>query len=200
MPAPTWISRATGIALLLQVVSLVFSLPASAADLGVPALSPPLPERDYFRIENVLNAEVRLEQNPDVIIEPQLGLGHARREREVRTGYDDVAHTIHARAGGRIQLFRTISLSASAKVPVYTVESSAKWIAGSSSSSGATRYDYAILHPVQTLSWAGEMGIHLGGRVDLNLFYDRTRLDIYPAAGESAQENRFGTRLIFRFR
>ena len=173
---------------------------ASAADLGAPTLSPSLPVRDYFDTGKMLKAGVRLEQNANVVIEPQLGLGHARREREIRTGYDDVTHTIHARAGGQVHLFRVLSLSASAKLPVYSVESSDQWIAGSSSQSVVRRYGYEIMRPAGNLSWTGEMGFNLSGHVDLKVFYDQNRFDMYPRNGETHQEDRFGTRLIFRFR
>lgn len=183
------------------IIGVMSAAAVSAADLGAPTLSPPLAGRDYLDTGQLLKAGMRLEGDPDVIIEPHLGLGHAKREWGVRTGFDNVTHSIHARAGGEIQLFRLVSLSASAKLPVYSVESSDPLIAGTASPSGSRRYGYEILRPVDKVSWVGEMGLRLGDRLDLSVFYDRNRFDLFPGAGENfRQEDRFGTRLIFRFR
>lgn len=180
----------------------VLSGPAAfAVDLGTPLLSPVLVVRDRLNSGNVLKTGIRLEPAEDFVFEPEVGLGHAMWEREVKSGYDEITHTIHAQAGGKVDLFSMVSLSAAAKLPVYSVASSDRWLAGDYSQPGEFRHDYDILHSADKLSWKGEMGVRLGASADINLFYDRSHFDEPTgSSGLSRFEETFGTRLIFRFK
>lgn len=171
-----------------------------AADLDTPVFLPELVVRDRLNSGNVLKTGIRLTPMTDLVFEPEVGLRHGVWERELKTGYDEVTHKIHAQAGGRVDLFGLVSLSAAAKVPVYTVASSDRWLAGSYSQPGERRHGYDLFERPDRISWTGEMGVHLGP-ADLNLFYDRNRLEDLAGSGELSHfEETFGTRLIFRFK
>ena len=173
---------------------------AFAADLGVPVLSPALVVRDRLNSGNVVKTGIRLAPTADLVFEPEFGLGHAMWEREVKSGFDEITHKIHAQAGGKVDLFGLVSLSAAAKLPVYTAASSDRWLAGSYSQPGEFRHDYDILRNADKLSWTGEMGLHLGS-ANINLFYDKSRFDdMIGGSRLSEYDEIFGTRLIFRFR
>lgn len=171
---------------------------AVAADLGVPVLSPALGVRDRLNSGNVLQTGIRLAPTADLVFEPQVGLGHVMWEREVKSGFDEITHRVHAQAGGKVDLFGLVSLSAAAKLPVYSAASSDRWLAGSYSQPGEFRHD--ILNGADKLSWTGEMGLHLGP-ANINLFYDKSRFDDMIGGSRLSEfEETFGTRLIFRFR
>lgn len=173
---------------------------ALGADLGTPVLVPELVVRDRLNSGNVLKTGIRITPTSDLVLEPEVGLSHAMREWELTTGYDEITHKIHAQAGGRVDLFGLISLSAAAKLPVYTVASSDRWLAGSYSQPGEFRHGYDILDGPDRLSWTGEMGVHLGA-ADLNIFYDKSHFDdLTGSGGFSRFDETFGTRLIFRFK
>ncbi len=178
----------------------VFWEAAFAAELEVPVLSPALVVRDRLNSGNVVKTGIRLAPTADLVFEPQFGLGHVMWEREVKSGFDEITHKIHAQAGGQVDLFGFVSLSAAAKLPVYTAASSDRWLAGSYSQPGEFRHDYDILRNADKLSWTGEMGLHLGP-ANINLFYDKSRFDDMIGGSRLSEfEETFGTRLIFRFR
>ena len=171
-----------------------------ASDFDTPVLVPELVVRDRLNSGNVLKTGIRITPMSDFVFEPEVGLSHAMWERELKNGYDEITHKIHARAGGRVDLFGLLSLSAAAKLPVYTVASSDRWLAGSYSQPGEFRHGYDILDGPDKLSWTGEMGVHLGP-ADLNIFYDKSHLDdLAGSGGFSRFDETFGTRLIFRFK
>jgi hypothetical protein len=137
-----------------------------------------------------------------MIFEPLLGIGYSKHEREQAAGYDEATHKLHAEAGGRVNLSKRYYLSATAKLPVYTYEtSSQRQIAPSFLHMETTRHGYDFLNlPGQRLTWTGEVGIRLGRRTDLNIFYDQSLLDGYITGSRpGSSEERFGTRIIFRF-
>lgn len=175
----------------------------SAADLGTPRLTDNISARKFFDPDRLLTTGgVQYKAGGDFSIEPQFGLGHAAWEREIKSGYDEVVHKVHAQAGGKIDLFRLFYLSAAAKVPVYTYEFAGRRIAGTSlSQTESSRHGYDFLRlPRGNLSWTGELGLRLGTRVDLNLYYDQSMLDAYQGGGSlNRSEDRFGTRIIFKF-
>ncbi|KAF0216929.1 MAG: hypothetical protein FD174_3484 [Geobacteraceae bacterium] len=192
---------------MIRLVTLLMTVltftAAYAADLGTPSLTDDISARKYFDPDRLLTTGgVQYKSGRDVTIEPQFGFGHAAWEREAKSGYDEVIHKVHAQAGGKIDLFQRFYLSAAAKVPVYTYEFASHRIAGTTlSQSGSSRHGYDFLHlPGGNLSWTGEMGVRLGKKVDLNLYYDQSILDVYQGgSGLSRPEDRFGTRIIFRF-
>lgn len=176
---------------------------AYAADLGTPNLTDTISTRKFFDPDRFLTTGgVQYRSWQDITIEPQFGLGHRAWEREIKSGYDEVIHKVHAQAGGKIDLFRLFYLSAAAKVPVYTYEFTGQRIGGTTlSQTDSSRHGYDFLRlPSANLSWTGEMGIRLGKKVDLNLYYDKSTFDVYQGgSGLSRPEDRFGTRIIFKF-
>lgn len=189
---------------IMSTLTAIFLLAASAAvaaDLGTPRLSENLSTRKFFDPDRLLiTGGVKYEGVEGFTIEPLFGFGYTARERELKVGVDEAIHKLHAQAGGKIDLAKTLYLSAAAKIPVYTYE-----LADSRSGFGASQgvlsrheYDFTRLSP-STLSWTGEMGIHLGLGADLNIYYDQNLFNSYQP-GLTQSEERFGTRIIFRFK
>lgn len=178
---------------------------AAAADLGTPRLSAELPERKLFDADQFLSAgKVTLGATQTFSLTPEVGLGYFSLGRELKGGIAESLHQVHARAAGRIDLFDLLYLSGAAKLPVYTYDVQDRRLAGiSTSSQPLTREQYDLLQsPGGKLSWSSELGVRLGPRLDLNLFYDQNLLSTLPAGGGvlQQQEERFGTRFIFRFK
>ena len=188
------------VTLLMTVLALTA---AHAADLGTPSLTDNISTRKFFDPDRFLTTGgVQYKSGQNVTIEPQFGLGHRSWELEIKSGYDEVIHKVHAQAGGKIDLFQVMYLSAAAKVPVYTYEFTGHRIAGTNlSQTDSSRQGYDFLRlPGGNLSWTGEMGIRLGKKVDMNLYYDQGTYDFYQGGGSlSRPEDRFGTRIIFKF-
>jgi len=93
-------------------------------------------------------------------------------------------------------------LSAAAKLPVYTYETTERRTGGDISfQSPIDRYDYDLFRsPLRNLSWTGEVGIRLGLMTNLNIFYDQTQFGSFQGGSRfDRMEEKIGTRIIFRF-
>ena len=77
-------------------------------------------------------------------------------------------HRIHGEAGGKLNLFGDVSLTAVAKNPVYIYGVTGNTNVADSASSSE------LLKNTGRLSWRSELGVPLGEGVDLNLFYDHS--------------------------
>jgi len=176
---------------------------ACGADLGTPRLSDSIATQKYFDPDRFLTSGgLKYEAAPSFTLEPQLGVGYEKLEMETGSGSGEVFHKLHAEAGGRLNLPGMLYFSAAAKIPVYTYEMTGRRSAGDDSfqyKSGRQSYDL-FSRSGESLSWTGEVGIHLGLGTDLNIFYDQTPFS-GPLGGNRAGqvEEKFGTRLIFHF-
>jgi len=188
------------IRIILAILIILSTVTAFAADLGTPRLSESLSTRKFFDPDRLLiTGGVKYKGLEDLTIEPQLGLGYTAREREIRGGLDEAIHKVHAQAGGKIDLAKTLYLSAAAKIPVYTYGlTDSRTFGAPQGALSRHEYDFTRLSP-STLSWTGEMGIHLGLGADLTIYYDQDLLKGYQP-GLTQSEERFGTRIIFRFK
>jgi hypothetical protein len=189
------------IRIILAILIILSTVTAFAADLGTPRLSESLSTRKFFDPDRLLiTGGVKYKGLEDLTIEPQLGLGYTAREREIRGGLDEAIHKVHAQAGGKIDLAKTLYLSAAAKIPVYTygLTDSQTGFGAPQGALSRHEYDFTRLSP-STLSWTGEMGIHLGLGADLTIYYDQNLFNSYQP-GLTQPEERFGTRIIFRFK
>lgn len=187
------------------VFLLIVILPAAAtvfaADLGTPLLSDSLATRKFFDPDRLLTTGgVKYKGLEGITIEPQIGVGYTARERDIKGGFEESIHKVHALAGGKIDLAKTLYFSGAAKVPVYTyglTDSSTSFVSPQVPAS-RHEYDFTRLSP-STLSWTGEVGVHLGLGADLSIYYDQNLFNSYQP-GMTQQEERFGTRIIFRFK
>jgi hypothetical protein len=185
-------------------IMLFTTQPLFAADLGTPRLSDSLPTSQFFDPDRFLtNGGMKYEASQSFSLEPEVGLGYERREKVVSGGYDEVVHKVHARAGGRLNLASNVYFSAAAKLPVYTYQLEDRSIVGDFSLQAPLSHnDYDLFHhPGESLGWSTEAGIRLGGLTELNLFYDKTPYIEFAGGSPLGQtDERFGTRLIFRFK
>ena len=177
---------------------------ACGADLGTPRLSDSIATQKYFDPDRFLTSGGLIyEAAPSFTLEPQVGVGYEKLEMETGSGSGEVFHKLHAEAGGRLNLPGMLYFSAAAKIPVYTYEMTGRRSAGDESfqyTSGRQSYDL-FSRSGESLSWTGEVGIHLGIGTDLNIFYDQTPFSAPLGGSRSGQmEEKFGTRLIFHFR
>ncbi len=181
-------------------IFLLLLLAAAApalADLGAPKLSAPLANPRLFDPERFLTTVgMRYAASPQLTLEPELGVGYRTREREIAGGIEEASHRVHAQAGGRLSLANTVYLSAAAKLPVYSIEKT-----GSMGGQDlGTRQGYDIVRSFRSpLNWTGELGVRLTSWTDLTLFYDQSAVPGYLPGG-AQQEERIGTRIIWRFK
>ena len=189
---------------LIACLVMLATATATAADLGTPRLTDGLAPQKYFDPDRYLTGGgVKYTSAKDVTLEPQVGFGYGSWEREAGSGFDEVIRKVHAQAGGRVDLSGKVYVSAAAKMPVYTYQLTERRLGGDLSyQAPVTRHDYDLFRrPGGNLTWTGEMGIRLGGGADLNVFYDLTPFTNYQGGNSFGQtEERFGTRIIFRFR
>ena len=188
---------------LIACLVMLAAATATAADLGTPSLTDGLAPQKYFDPDRYLTGGgVKYTSMKDVTLEPQVGFGYGSWEREAGSGFDEVIRKVHAQAGGRVDLSGKVYVSAAAKMPVYTYQLTERRLGGDLSfQSPVTRHDYDLFRrPGGNLTWTGEMGIRLGGGADLNVFYDLTPFAGSQGSSFGQTEERFGTRIIFRFR
>jgi len=178
------------------IALLLCASPLFAAGLGTPSLSEPIADSAFFDADRFLTtAGVKYSAADDLVLEPEWGVGYRAMGRETSGGIEELTHRVHAQAGWRLSLAQTLYLSAAAKLPVLTVESADR----STGQRLGTRYGYDFTRPFRTtLSWTGEVGIHLSPRTDLGLYYDQSPVSGWSWEGRQ-QEERIGTRLIWRF-
>lgn len=183
---------------------LLAALPVCAADLGAPRLSDSTAVEKFFDPDRLLTTGgVKYEASETFSLEPEVGLGYERRGKEVSSGYDEVVHKLHARAGGRLNLSNALYFSAAAKLPVYTYQFTERRTGGDLSfQAPLTRQDYDLFRrPGENVGWSSEAGVRLGGRTELNVFYEQTPSAGFQGGSRFGQtEERFGTHLIFRFK
>lgn len=184
------------IKIMVCAILLVSPLPLLAAGLDTPVLSPPLATARFFDPERLLTtAGVKYQAAGALTLEPELGLGYRALERDLQGGAAEEIHKVHAQAGWRLSLADALYLSAAAKLPVYSYQRSGSYWGQSLGS----RQEYDLVHSLrETPAWTGEMGVHLGSRADLTLYYDQAPVP-RPLTGLHQQEERIGTRIIWRF-
>jgi len=183
--------------LLLTACILSLSVGATdceAVDLGVPVLSEPLQQEKFFDTER-LTIKGESTSIPGGL-EPQVGLSYAAREDDVSSEGNQTTHRIHGEAGGKLNLMDNVSLTAIARIPLYTRET--RFGEGSPSTDGKAASD--LLPNTGDLSWRSEVGVKLGTGVDLNLFYDQSTFGRVDRPGVDDREEKFGTRFIIRFK
>lgn len=166
---------------------------ALAADLGAPSLSPPLQLEGFFDTRRLSTRSE--EGGAPGSLEPELGLSHAARE-EAGSGVSQKSHRIHGEAGGRLTLLDNVSLTAIARLPLYTYEARTTEL----SPGGEGKVSTDMMRSSGNLSWRSELGVSLGKGIDLNLFYDRAMFGRVDRPGTSEADEKFGTRFIIRFK
>ncbi len=178
---------------LCQLFSLGWESFAVAAGLGTPSLSPPLQLEGFFDTRRFSTRTG--EGGESGSLEPELALSHLARE-EGGSGFRQMLHRIHGEAGGRLTLLDNVSLTAVARLPLYTYEARSSELSPGGEGRGATD----LMRGSGNLSWRSELGVSLGKGVDLNLFYDRAMFGRVERPGTGEAEEKFGTRFIIRFK
>jgi hypothetical protein len=171
---------------------MVIPMVSYPLELGTPLMSPPVQGDKFFTVD-------RLEMDePGGIkpgfITPKLALSHDVREDKFGKGVLQTTHLFHGEAGGKIDIFGRASLIAVAKIPVYVFESTDRGYASEAASSSE------LLKSPDRLSWRSEMAIPLSSSLDLSLFYDRSNVGRFDRSGMDDRDEKFGTRIIFRFK
>ena len=176
---------------------LLFATPLFAAGLGTPNLSAPLTTARFFDPDRFLTTGgVKYSAASNLTLEPEWGVGYRTQERGLPGGGEESTHRVHAQAGWRLSLADTLYLSAAAKLPVYSYQSSGSYWGQDLGS----RQGYDLVRSIRGVpTWTGEVGVHLTSRADLTLYYDQ---GLVPAGlpGGAQQEERVGTRIIWRFK
>lgn len=179
------------------MIFLLWTTPLLAASLGTPNLSAPIAMDRFFDPDRYLvTGGVRYGAASDLSLEPEFGVGHRSLERDLPGGAEESIHQVHARAGWRLSLADTLYLSAAAKLPVYSFQSSGSY----GGQDIGSRQGYDLVHSLKGApAWTGEVGLRLTDRAALSLYYDQGQV---PGGlpGVALQEERVGTRLIWRFK
>ena len=185
--------RTLAVALLIL---LALSTPLRAEGPPVPDFSPSLEVEHFFDPDRLLTNGGMGYRGEELTLEPEWGVGYRTTERESSGGIAESTHQVHAQAGWRLSLPDLLYVSAAAKLPVVTLQTASR-ISGQDLGS---RQDYDFTHPFRnTPTWTGEMGLHFSSWTDLTLYYDQSPVSGLLNGGPQ-QEERIGTRLIFKFK
>lgn len=155
-------------------------------------------EPDRFLISTSNDAE---KGGKDLVLSPEVGLSHTVRDREKPGMGDNVTHKVHAQAGGRFSLYDRFYLGFATKLPIYNYEAaSGQSATGGVLPVGQGRHDYELLRlSPENLTVTGEVGCRIGKDLHLNIYYDQNRYKM-PGSVRGAEEDVFGTKVIFRFK
>jgi len=173
-------------------VIIINPLKAGALDLGTPPLSEPIQKENFFDTKRLLLGEGNVSSPP--VFEPQLSFSHNAREESVGVGLSQKFHTVHGEAGGKLNLVGNISLTAVTKIPVYNYEVTENSRIQDGAASGE------LLKNPGRLSWRSELGVPIGGGVNLNFFYDNSTIGKMDKPGLEERDEKFGTRFIIKFK
>lgn len=184
-----------------QVLAAGLGTPQISGMLDLPGQTPPAASARFFDTDRFLtNAGMVISAAPELTLEPELGIGYRGKDQELHGGIEQSTHRLHAQAGWRLSLSESLYLSAAAKFSMVTVAT--KGLAGGEELGGRlepgsrTGYDFALGRAPR---WTGEVGVRLSPRTDLMLYYDQDPLTGWSPTGQH-QEERVGTRFIFRFK
>ncbi|MBU5638691.1 hypothetical protein KOM00_18340 [Geomonas sp. Red69] len=177
--------------------------PTLSDPIGTPTLSEPAATARFFDTDRFLtNAGLSYSPSYQLTLEPELGVGYRGTGQELHGGIEQSTHRLHAQAGWRVSLAQTFYLSAAAKFSMVTVENrgvTAGAELGTRPEAG-WRTGYDFINPSHApLRWTGELGVHLTPRTDFMLYYDQDPVTGWSYGGQH-QEERVGTRFIFRFK
>jgi hypothetical protein len=176
---------------------LLLSQPIFAASLATPILSPPIATVKFFDPNRLLTSGgVRYSAATDLTLEPELGFGYRASEREYQGGIEESIHRVHAQAGWRLSLADTLYFSAAAKFPLLTIEAAERYTGQDLGIRPGYDFTRGLRNP---FTWTGEVGIRVSSWSDLTLYYDQSPVTGWLAGGPQ-QEERIGTRLIFKFK
>lgn len=163
-----------------------------AADSVVPNLAEPVQKGTFFEPDRLRYKSDK--SSSDQMLEPLFSVSKEAREEGKGVGGQQTTHRLHGEAGGKINLFGDASISAFAKIPVYSYEVSGNNRNIGNSTSGE------FLRNNGRLSWRSELGLPIGDGINLNLFYDNSTTGKVDKPGVEEREEKFGTRFIFKFK
>jgi len=163
-----------------------------AADAVAPNLVEPVQRGTFFEPDRLRYKSDK--SSSDQLLEPLFSVSKEAREEDKGVGGQQTTHRLHGEAGGKINLFGDASLSAFAKIPVYSYEVSGNSRNIGNSTSGE------FLRNNGRLSWRSELGLPIGDGINLNLFYDNSTIGKVDKPGVEEREEKFGTRFIIKFK
>jgi len=165
---------------------------SGALDLGAPPLSEPLQKENFFDTKRLLIGGESYSVKPAFV--PQLSFSHNSREENVGVGVNQKFHSILGEAGGKINLGGDVSLTTVTRIPVYSYE-----VTENNRTLDGTATGELFKRPGR-LSWRSELGVPIGGGVNLNFFYDNSMVGKMDKPGLEERDEKFGTRFIIKFK
>ena len=133
-----------------------------------------------------------------ITVEPLLGIGHDLQHRDYSLFARESAHSITARAGGRISFLEGMYVAATLKYPLYSFQSSTAVPSGAAATPAAGSPEFLNLSGTP-LTWTGEIGTSLGKGISSFLYYDKVTT---PLSGgvPGRTEDRIGIRFQINFK
>jgi len=190
--------------LLLVLVSVPELLRAEGLDLGAPGLAAtPPPEVLGQPSQLVTTVGTGCGPGRDICFAPLIGVDHRKRE-EVDVLKVMTIHDVNARAGWRLSLFDTVEMSTAAKLPVLSAEQNQSVMSGDQRAGTSTRL--LTVDPGRTVgsgvTVGSDMRLKLSDSFNFSLFYDYSKGQSGQQGqqGQQGTDERFGTRLEYRFK
>jgi hypothetical protein len=187
--------------LVVMVLALPGPLAAERLDLGVPRLAPSLPPEMLRQPEQaVATGEAACDPTREVCVAPQFGIEYRQRE-DADAVKARTQHDFSARAGWRLSLFDAVELSTAAKLTLLSAEESQAVMTGDYRTGSTTRLragDQSRLR-ANGVAWGSDLLFKINNRFNLNLFYDYNKAPT-GLSGQSVPDERFGTRIEYKFK
>ncbi len=170
-------------------------------DLGTPRLTPNLPQDMLGQPQQaVTSGGITCAPGHDLCVTPLVGVDYRQRETtDPATAL--TRHDINMRAGWRLSLFNAFEFSTSAKLPLLQAEQRQGVMIGDQRSGPNTKIRTAEqpLAAGQGVTWGSDVLLKFNNQFNLNLFYDYSKSPALQQ-GQSDRDERFGTRLEFKFK
>lgn len=171
-------------------------------DLGVPRLTPNLPADMLGQPQQAMTSGgVECGPGKEVCVSPLVGVDHRKRET-TDSATSLIHHDFNVRAGWRLSLFDALQVSTSAKLPLVSAEQRQGVMAGDQRSGATTKIKTAEqpLTSVSGVTWGSDVLLKINNRFNLNLFYDYSKGAAGTPQGQPDKDERFGTRLEYKFK
>jgi hypothetical protein len=189
------------LAIWILLLALTGTAQSEGLDLGAPRLVPNLPQNILGQSQQaVTSGGVTCAPGQELCVTPLIGVDYRQRET-IDPATALTRHDLNVRAGWRLSLFNAFEFSTSAKLPLLQAEQRQGVMTGDQRSGPNTKIR-TVEQPLATsqgVAWGSDLLLKINNQFNLNLFYDYSKSPALQQ-GQTDRDERFGTRLEYKFK
>lgn len=191
------LSKAVFLATIMLILLSFLISGASGPVHAEPVKELPVPGRPAHEITTDSAETIQLGNG--ICIIPTLGIDHYAREEESPLRAL-TTHDVKARAGWKLSLMDNVGLSAAATLPVVSAAQNKEALNAGERNIASTLVKSELSGALlQNLGLRSELHLKLGERLNMNLYYDYTKVND-AGSRQMFQDERIGTKLEYHFK